>query len=44
MIIYNEYFLHFGSFKEAVQYYDVDNRYDLSIKAAFDISKIYKKK
>ena len=44
MIIYNAYFLRFASFKEAAQYYDVDNRYDLSIKASFDISKIYKNK
>ena len=44
MIIYTDYFLRFASFKEAAQYYDVDNRFDLCIKAAFDISKIYKKK
>ena len=44
MIIYNDYFLRFASFKEAAHYYNVDNRYDLSIKAAFDFSKIYKKK
>jgi hypothetical protein len=44
MIIYIDYFLRFASFKEAAQHYDVDNRYDLSIKSALDISKIFKKK
>ena len=44
IVIFKDYFLKFASFKEAAQYYKVDNRFDLSIKAALDLSKIYKKR
>jgi len=42
--IYNQYFLRFASFKEAAQYYGVDNKFDLQTKVALDIAKRLKKK
>jgi hypothetical protein len=39
LIIYNDYFLRFASFKEAAKFYGVDSRFDLHIKVALDISK-----
>lgn len=44
LLIYNNYFLRFASFKEAAQFYNVETRFDLSIKAALDVSKVYKNK
>ena len=41
--IHKHYFLRFASFKEAAQYYGVDNKFDLHIKVALDIAKISKK-
>jgi hypothetical protein len=43
-LIYKHFFLRFASFKEAAQYYKVDNRLDLYTKVALDIAKISKKK
>ncbi len=42
--IYKHYFLRFASFKEAAQYYVVDNKFDLHIKATLDVAKRSKKK
>ena len=42
--IHKHYFLRFASFKEAAQYYGVDNKFDLHIKAALDVAKKSKKK
>lgn len=44
LLLYNNFFLRFASFKEATQFYNVDTRFDLSIKAGLDITKTYKKK
>lgn len=44
LLIYKHFFLRFASFKEAAQYYKVDNRFDLYTKVALDIAKILKKK
>jgi hypothetical protein len=44
LLIYKHFFLRFASFKEAAQYYKVDNRLDLYTKIAFDIEKIKKEK
>jgi len=41
--IHKHYFLRFASFKEAAQYYGVDNKFDLHIKVALDIAKMSKK-
>jgi len=43
ILIYKYFFLRFASFKEAFQYFKVDNRYDLYTKVALDIAKISKK-
>ena len=43
MLIYKNYFLRFASFKEAAQYYGVDNKFDLHVKIALDIAKLSKK-
>ena len=43
LLIYKHYFLRFASFKEAAQYYGVDNKFDLHIKIALDIAKMSKK-
>jgi len=43
LLIHKHYFLRFASFKEAAQYYGVDNKFDLYIKAALDIAKKSKK-
>ncbi|MDI6916609.1 MAG: HNH endonuclease signature motif containing protein [Thermoplasmatales archaeon] len=40
MLIYKHYFLRFASFKEAAQYYGVDNRFGLSVKFAFELAQI----
>lgn len=37
MLIYKYYFLRFASFKEAAQYYGVDNLFDLSVKFALEL-------
>ena len=42
--IYHHYFIRFASFKEAAEYYDVDNRFDLYIKVALDIATISQKR
>ena len=39
LLIYKCYFLRFASFKEAAQYYGVDNKLDLYVKLAQDIAK-----
>jgi hypothetical protein len=44
LLIYKSYFLHFASFKEAAEYYGVNNRVDLYAKIALDIAKKSKKK
>ncbi|UCF49110.1 MAG: HNH endonuclease [Thermoplasmatales archaeon] len=36
-IIYTDYFLRFSSIKEAMNYYKVDNRFDLYVTAALDL-------
>ena len=33
--IFKDYFLRFASFKEAIRYYGVDNKFDLHVKVAF---------
>jgi len=38
-LIYKYYFLRFASFKEAAEFYGVNNRFDLHIKIAEDIAK-----
>jgi len=43
LLIYKYYFLRFSSFKEASQYYGVNNRFELHIKIAEDIAKITEK-
>ena len=43
LLLYKNYFLRFASYKEASQYYGVDNKFDLHIKVALDIAKISKK-
>ena len=43
LLIYNNYFLRFASFKEAAQHYEVDNRLDLYTKIALDMAKMSKK-
>jgi hypothetical protein len=43
LLIYEHYFLRFASFKEAAQYYGVDNRFDLYIKIAQDLARKFKK-
>lgn len=43
ILIYEHYFLRFASFKEAADYYGVDNKFDLHIKIASDIAKKSKK-
>ncbi len=43
LLIYRHYFLRFASFKEAAQFYSVDNRFDLQVKLALDLAKKYKK-
>lgn len=40
-IIYTDYFLKFPSIKNAMEYYEVDNRFDLYLKAAFDLRDKY---
>ena len=44
LVMYKHYFLRFASFKEAAQYYGVDNKFDLHIKATLDVAKRSKKK
>jgi len=44
LIIYQEYFLRFASFKEAAQYYGVNTRFELYTQLAFDIANKYKEK
>lgn len=39
LLIYKHYFLRFASFKEAAQYYGVDNKLDLYVKLAQEIAK-----
>jgi hypothetical protein len=43
LLIYKYFFLRFASFKEAAQYYKVDNRFDLYVKVALDIAELLKK-
>jgi len=43
LFLYYHYFLRFASFKEAAEYYKVDNRMDLYVKLAKDIAKKIKK-
>jgi len=43
LVMYKHYFLRFASFKEAAQYYKVDNKFDLHTKAALDLAKKSKK-
>ena len=43
LLMYRHYFLRFASYKEAAQYYGVDNRFDLHEKLALDIAKSSKK-
>jgi hypothetical protein len=42
LLIYRQYFLRFASFKEAAQYYGVDNRFELYVKFALDLAKSLK--
>jgi len=44
LLVYTHYFLRFKTFEEAAEYYGVDNRFDLYVKAALDIAKKSKKK
>lgn len=39
LLIYKYYFLRFASFKEAAQYYNIDDRLELYLAVAKDISK-----
>jgi len=43
LVMYKHYFLRFASYKEAAQYYKVDNKFDLHTKAALDVAKRSKK-
>jgi HNH endonuclease len=43
LLIYKYFFLRFASFKEAAQYYRINNRFDLNIKIAQDIAKMFEK-
>lgn len=40
-IIYTDYFLRFPSIKNAMEYYKVDNRFDLYVTAALDLREKY---
>lgn len=43
LLLYRYYFLRFASFKEAAEFYEVDNRFDLHVKVAMDIARNYRK-